>query len=433
MERGRIGVTVSKNGNHRTPVWVHPWGYAEGWFISIGLLVTGFALQLAGGGLDATALAWPINLYIGIVFTVLLIVVWVPFRERAAVAWLGRVPAAICSIALITFLVLLMGLILQDDEQAAPWIRRLGLSSMTSSWPFLLAMFFFLAALGMATLKRLIPFKGKNVGFLLNHLGLYVAVLGGLLGSADVERLLMELREGELNWHASDRNGHLREMPLAMELIRFRKEEYPPKIAVIETESQAFHADTRANMFEIHEGRTGSIAEWEIRILRHHPLAMPIGERYEAVNDTGAAPASLVRAIHATTGEAREGWITCGSFAFPHGLLELDDVYSLAMTLPRASRYSSDVLLYTKSGIAEEITIQVNKPVAAEGWKLYQYSYDDRFGRWSRVSIIEVIRDPWLPVVYTGIFMMLAGAVYLMFKGRKPDTPFSPVSSHAAV
>jgi hypothetical protein len=34
-------------------------------------------------------------------------------------------------------------------------------------------------------------------------------------------------------------------------------------------------------------------------------------------------------------------------------------------------------------------------------------------GKWSEVSVFELVRDPWLPAVYTGIFLMLAGAACL--------------------
>ena len=421
------------SNNGRAPIWVPPWRYAEGWLISLGLLVVGLALQWTGGGLNPGALAWPVNLYVALIFSGLLAAAYLFARDIPFIAWLGRVPATICAITLITFLVLIMGLVLQDDEAAAPWVRRLGLSGMTNSWPFLFAMFFFLAALGMATMKRLVPFKARNIGYLLNHLGLYVAVLAGLMGSADVERLLMELREGEVVWHASDADGHVYEMPLAMELIRFEKEEYHPKAALIETESQRIVPDSALDLFEIHTGITGSLMKWEIEIHRFLPLAMPMGERYEPVMDSGSGPAALVTVTHRETGERREGWITCGSFAFPHRLLELDEDTSLAMTVPRASAYRSQVILYTPGRDAEQIVIEVNSPYAVDGWKLYQYSYDDRFGRWSRTSIIELIRDPWLPAVYTGIFMMMAGAVYLMFKGRKPDAPNGGGGRHAAV
>ena len=419
--------------NDRTPIWVGPWRYAEGWLICLGLLIVGFGLQWVGGGLDPGALAWPVNLYVALSFTGVLVLAHLFGRHLSFFAWLGRVPATICSIALITFLVLIMGLVLQDDEAAAPWVRRLGLSSMTNAWPFLFAMFLFLGVLGMATMKRLIPCRARNIGFLLNHLGLYIAVMGGLMGAPDVERLLMELREGDVVWHATDDDGHVYEMPLAMELIRFEKEEYHPKVALVETESHRMVSDTLHDMFEIHTGVNGRIGSWDVKIHEFHPLAMPVAERYEPVLDMGAGPAALVSVTHEQSGDTQTDWITCGSFAFPHELLELDDEISLAMTVPRASAYRSQVVLYTPDRDAEQIVIEVNNPYAVDGWKLYQYSYDDRFGRWSRTSIIELIRDPWLPVTYTGIFMLLAGAVYLMFKGRKVGEPDAKGGRHAAV
>ena len=35
-------------------------------------------------------------------------------------------------------------------------------------------------------------------------------------------------------------------------------------------------------------------------------------------------------------------------------------------------------------------------------------------GKWSNLSVFELVRDPWLPAVYFGIYMILMGAV-LMF------------------
>jgi cytochrome c biogenesis factor len=39
-------------------------------------------------------------------------------------------------------------------------------------------------------------------------------------------------------------------------------------------------------------------------------------------------------------------------------------------------------------------------------------------GRWSDSSVLELIRDPWLPVVYAGILLMMAGAVFLFILGK---------------
>ena len=74
--------------------------------------------------------------------------------------------------------------------------------------------------------------------------------------------------------------------------------------------------------------------------------------------------------------------------------------------------------VYTKRGITVRDTIRVNKPLSVRGWKIYQFSYDEARGKDSDISVFELVRDPWLPLVYLGIFMMLAGALSL-FATRK--------------
>ncbi len=410
---------------NKKPVWTSPWGYAEGWLIVLGLLATGLALQITTGGLNRAALSWPVNLYIGSSFTAIIAAGWLITRNyrKSPVQWLASIPAAITSIVMVTFLVLIMGFTLQDDAQNPVWVQTLGLSNMTASWPFLFGMTYFLIALGMATMKRLIPFKGRNIGFFLNHFGLYIIILGGMLGSADLQRYTMELYEGEIVWTATDHHGHGIEMPLALELVSFNMEEYNPKVVVIDPHTGRIIPESIPQMFEIEAGNRGTILGYDVEIEQFYMLSGKMEDRYEPVNHFGAAPAALVRAI-ANDGTEIEGWISTGSFMMPHSLLDLNHVYeySLAMTIPQASHYSSDVILYTQAGVVKEVRIEVNHPVSAEGWKLYQYSYDDRFGRWSPTSVIEAIRDPWLPVVYTGIFMVLAGSVYLMTLGKAPET-----------
>ncbi len=78
-------------------------------------------------------------------------------------------------------------------------------------------------------------------------------------------------------------------------------------------------------------------------------------------------------------------------------------------------RFASDIRVRTKRGKDFQATVDVNNPVEVDGWKIYQYGYDTQAGAQSRISIFELVRDPWLPYVYAGIFMMLAGAVFMIF------------------
>ncbi len=80
-------------------------------------------------------------------------------------------------------------------------------------------------------------------------------------------------------------------------------------------------------------------------------------------------------------------------------------------------RYASEIRILTQSGKNIHTTVDVNKPVEVDGWKIYQYGYDDAMGPNSRVSIFELVSDPWLPYVYCGIYMMLAAALLMFITG----------------
>ena len=82
-------------------------------------------------------------------------------------------------------------------------------------------------------------------------------------------------------------------------------------------------------------------------------------------------------------------------------------------------RFASDIQILTKTGKNIRTNVEVNKPAEVDGWKIYQYGYDTEMGAKSRISILELVSDPWLPLVYTGIYMMLGGAVCMFMFGRK--------------
>ena len=70
--------------------------------------------------------------------------------------------------------------------------------------------------------------------------------------------------------------------------------------------------------------------------------------------------------------------------------------------------------MLTKSGKDIQATVDVNKPVEVDGWRIYQYGYDTAMGAMSQTSILELVSDPWLPLAYTGIYMMLlVGRLYV--------------------
>lgn len=170
-------------------------------------------------------------------------------------------------------------------------------------------------------------------------------------------------------------------------------------------------------------GKTTDLAGYTVEILEYLPHAAIFSNdsitRVVPMLMEGATAALRVRVTPEGGAAPKEGWVSNGSYLYPHSLLRIDETRSLAMPLQEVKRYTSHVTLYTEEGHTRKSLIEVNHPVMMEEWMIYQYSYDDTMGKYSDTSVFELVRDPWLKVVYTGIFMLLAGALFLFFAGPK--------------
>ena len=291
-------------------MWNKPWTMKEGFLIGGGLILIGLVLQLCVGPVAWAAIAWPVNAF---VFGGLLALITVAFllRKRIyAVRFLGTYMAAIPTLVYAVVLTIIMGLTRQDSDGV--W-----LNDMLSFWPFVLIYVLLAVVIALVILRRLMHLNcwRRDIPFLLNHVGLFLAMTTATLGNADMQRLKMVAAIGVPEWRAVAPNGAIQRMPLTIELKRFIMETY----------------------------------------------------------DDGSP-----------------------------------------------KRYASEVSIRSVSGETVHTTIDVNKPVEIEGWKIYQYGYDTAMGTMSQVSIFELVSDPWLPMVYAGIYMMLGGAVCMfVFGGRK--------------
>ena len=283
-------------------MWTKPWTMKEGFIIGGGLIFAGLILELSVGPVVWEAFAWPVNGIVLAGFLALIATVFLLRKRVYAFRFIGTYQAAIPTLIYAVLLTIIMGLTRQTEN--GTW-----LNNMLVFWPFVLIYVYMAVILGVTILRRL-----NNIPFLLNHLGLFIAMTTATLGNADMQRLKMITMVGEPEWRAMAQNGAIREMPLTIELKQFIMETY----------------------------------------------------------DDGSP-----------------------------------------------KRYASEIQIQTKSGKMIETTVDVNKPVEVDGWKIYQYGYDTKMGAMSQISILELVSDPWLPLVYTGIYMMLAGAVCMFLKGKK--------------
>ncbi len=399
-------------------VWDHPWDYKEGIIITLTILLLGFTLEYSTGGAGITHLiVYPNNIYFGIGFVVILLLISLFGRSSPVVEWLESIPAAIFSIGLLLFVSLLMGLTMQYDNNATGLIRKLGLSHIVTSWPYMLSNLFLLITLGLITIKNLRSFRWNKIGFIVSHVGLWIVLFGANFGTPQMQRLQMEVHEGEIvNTSVDISTNESHTMPFAVKLVDFILDEYNPKLALINNKSGKVFQTNGMGLMIIDSGASSNINEWHITVDEYLYSSAKAGNKYYSINEMGAAPSAFITAIN-TNGNTVEGWISCGSYNRPYESLKLDDNYSVVMLFPEPKEFTSVIEIYKPNSDPIYVNLKVNKPMVVDGWKLYQLSYDSKLGKWSDISVIELIRDPWLPIVYTGIFLMLIGAIYMFWMG----------------
>jgi len=385
-------------------MWHKTWNYSEGAVIGAGLLVIGSLLQVTVGSIDWQMLSSPLNLFLLLGYVLALCISYILRKQLYVVRWSmtlhAAVPALLCGV-LVTLCLGLSG-----------WEETL------RAWPFVLIYVWLMnitCLVGIDRTVRLISAMRKRLPWrvsllhlssALNHLGLFIAMVCGTLGFADMQRLHMTLKVGIPEWRAVDADHAGRapiELPFAIELRSFSIDEYAPQYSIIDNET----------------GNVVQDSHWQVRqdSLLDYATPWPESDGYVEWHCMGACTAAHITVTNGN--EIRQGWISCGSFMFPYKVLQLDEQYSAVMLQREPKRYVSEVTAFTEQGEKTEAAIEVNHPLEIAGWKIYQLSYDEALGRWSDTSVFELVRDPWLPLVYTGIFMMLAGAALLFLTNNQ--------------
>jgi heme/copper-type cytochrome/quinol oxidase subunit 4 len=419
MKKSLASKDISRNKGTGKKLFQPPWKYREGFILALILVLAGFLIEIATPRQGISIPSFPFNMYAGMAFITTIVFLHFFYRDDQFVRWLSTMPAATSSILLITLLTILMGVFNQTDPEAEGIFAALGLTHMKNSWVFLLAQLYVLSSLGLVTLRRSIPLKKKNIGFILNHAGLWIVIATASLGTGDLQRLRMELHKGEPVWYAFDGSSHVRQLPFALELVNFDIEEYPPQLAIVDSHTGLLSDPSQKPLPHIAAGKKTRLLEWEIEVFEFLPMAIYREGEFIHSDEVGAPPVARVKAVNVTSGESHEKWITCGSFMYDAEYIWLDGRNVLIMTTPEPRRYQSHVIARTLRHEPRELFIEVNKPPKIEGWRLYQMSYNQAMGKWSHLSVLEIVRDPWLPLVYAGFIMLFAGAAYIFWIGKE--------------
>ena len=413
------------------------WKMKEGFALCAGLVVVGAALQWSVGPIRWQLLAFPLNFILLLLFVALLGLCYALRRKSPLFAFLLTAQAAVPTLVAAALLTIVMGLTRQVPA-ASPAADPLGLTKMLSFWPFVLVYFGLALIVGLIAIDRTLHFRWQRLPALLSHWGIFIAIVAATLGSADMQRLRLTANTTSPEWRATDEQGHVHELPLAIQLHKFTLDEYPPKLLLIDSKTGKSLIGKQEPLLIDKHFKSGELGEWRVRLLQYHEHAAPVmtadTTHYVAWGSSGAVTALEVEAQRMQSGQPVgqpvRGWITAGSYMFPYQELNLAPKVSLVMARREPARYASRIQVLTASQQNVLTTVEVNKPFAIEGWNIYQLSYDEAMGRWSETSTFELVGDPWLPAVYVGIYLLLAGAVLFFIFAQRWRTPSPNLPNH---
>ncbi|MDO5035607.1 MAG: cytochrome c biogenesis protein ResB [Porphyromonas sp.] len=409
-------------------IWSAPWGYAEAWLIVCGLLLVSYLWQWLKGSIPQGGFVHPVST---LVMSLLLVVsVWIGWRASkggkmpALVRFVVSPAATITSLVLLMAQMLIMGFSTQIDPRMAAGLGGLfhssGWSAMIHSYPFNISYLYLLLVLGAVTVRRMARMRldVHDIGFMLNHLGLYGFLAFALISGSHTKRYTMSLTQDEVEWRAIPQGStDMAELPIALELKHFTLEEYPPKLMLLDGATGEVLPVGAPDVIHIEETPIkGRLADWEVEVEELIPLAAPIvGDSaivFSRFASMGGAPAAKVRAEKG--GAVYSGWASCGSYQFPHIALTLEGDLSVVMPYPEVRQYYATLNYYLQSGEAGEKTISVNDPLRVGDWYVYQLNFDQEKRRWATSTEVELVYDPWLTPVLVSIWVLFVGALFLL-------------------
>ena len=294
-------------------------------------------------------------------------------------------------------------------------LGRLGLTRLYHSWWFLCLLGLLVLNIVLCLSARLRSLK-RRPGALLVHASAVFIAAGALIGARWGVDGFMSLREGEKKDYFEVKTRHgLKRVPLSFSvgLEDFVLERYGSSsggVMLVRGQGQELIESFPVKVGSIHKVLGG---QYSLEILRELPdfqMSLETGEIISA-SDNPNNPAVQIKI--SGNGEEETRWLFAKhpNIHSPGEKLPLEVQYSLG-----GSSYVKDYKskLWIEEGGSRVLakTIEVNDPLAYNGYNFYQASYDDKTLSWTG---LQVVKDPGVPAMYVGFTMLCVGVTVELY------------------
>jgi cytochrome c biogenesis protein ResB len=272
-----------------------------------------------------------------------------------------------------------------------------------------------LLVVGIAAFRRLV----RLPGLLLVHFGCVLILAGGMWGSQAGHNLQKKLfgidkiRKGRMAIYEGQSENHVvlddsrlqKELPFSLKLKDFRLEYYKPVYLMVQTQQG------RRWRVPVEIGKEFSLGDdGTIKVVKSYEnLKIGIEEgknTYFEDPSPGSNPALEVQ-ITAPDGQTSTQYVFERFPGLSHGRNQFLLSYHRVI-----SDYISDIQVIKDDKVVAEKDIEVNHPLRFGGYHFYQSSYDDKAGQY---TVLQVVSDTGLYVVYAGYWMLCIGVIWHMW------------------
>jgi len=265
----------------------------------------------------------------------------------------------------------------------------------------------------------------------LMHAGCILILAGGMWGSEAGHKLrkklfgIEKIRSGQMVIYEGDTDNHVlqdidqqvRELPFSIELKDFRMNYYKPGVLFIQTEDAQYWKMRAEVGNELSLGEDlGTIKV--TAVFENCKISIDSGQT-KAFEGSGSGSNPAVEVISRNPDGTESKKYVFERFG---DSIHSEDKLKLSYTR-MVSDYISDLRVVVDGQTAAEKSIEVNHPLKFGGYHFYQHSYDEQAGQY---TVLNVVSDTGLNMVYAGYIMLSAGIVWRfwlrkIFSGKKPE------------
>lgn len=187
----------------------------KGLGFTIGYVLSAIIIQLLCGNFPVLFMSFPVNICVALLWMAL---TWYGYKEaqnNKLIQMISSLECSIVSISLFIAAMLIVGLFPQNSDILidGSLLSALGVYDFTGSWIFIAILFLLMTNLGFITIKGIFHKKKNRYRFLLNHIGLWLALFAGFLGSSDAQTLRVPAYKGTSVRESYDINGKMHTLP----------------------------------------------------------------------------------------------------------------------------------------------------------------------------------------------------------------------------